>query len=59
MGLIAESAVRVTVLAFGMTLVLFALRIRSPRLVHRAWTAVVVAMLLLPVFVVTATFGQP
>ena len=51
MDLIVESAVRAAVLVCGVALVLRILRIRSPRLVHRAWTAVTVIMLLLPVFV--------
>src|SRR5688572_2426306 len=51
MDILAESALRVTVLAAGVALVLRVLRIRSPRLTHRVWTAVVVVMLLLPLFV--------
>ena len=51
MDILAESAVRVTVLAVGVAIVLRALRIRSPWLAHAAWTAVVVIMLLLPVAV--------
>src|SRR5262245_19287462 len=51
MDILAESAVRATVLALGVAVVLRILRIRAPRLAHRAWTAVVVVMLLLPVFV--------
>jgi len=51
MDLLAESAIRITVLALGVALVLRVLRIRSPRLAHRAWSAVVLVMLLLPVFV--------
>jgi beta-lactamase regulating signal transducer with metallopeptidase domain len=51
MDLLVETAIRVTVLAFGVALMLALLRIRSPRLVHRAWSAVVVVMLLLPAFV--------
>src|SRR5687767_5175048 len=51
MAILAESAVRVTLLAFGVAVVLRALRIRSPRLAHTAWTVVTVVMLLLPVFV--------
>jgi beta-lactamase regulating signal transducer with metallopeptidase domain len=43
--------VRVTVLALGVAVVLRALRIRSPWLMHGVWTTVVVIMLLLPVFV--------
>jgi beta-lactamase regulating signal transducer with metallopeptidase domain len=51
MDLLAESAVRITVLGIGVALVLRALRIRSPRVVHRAWTALVFVMLLLPLSV--------
>jgi hypothetical protein len=51
MEILAESAVRITVLSLGVAGVLRALQIRSPRLAHIAWTAVVVVMLLLPVFV--------
>ena len=51
MDLLAESSVRISVLAFGVAIVLSALRIRSPRLAHRAWTAVAVVMLVLPGFV--------
>jgi beta-lactamase regulating signal transducer with metallopeptidase domain len=49
--ILAESAVRVTVLALGVAVVLRALRLRSPRAAHRAWSVVVVVMLLLPAFV--------
>lgn len=52
MDLLVESAIRITVLAFGVGLVLRLMRIRSPRLAHRAWSAVVLVMLLLPAFVV-------
>jgi beta-lactamase regulating signal transducer with metallopeptidase domain len=51
MAILVESAIRVTVLALGVAVVLRALRIRSPRLAHGAWTAVIVVMVLLPVFV--------
>ena len=51
MDILAEAAARITVLAFGVVVVLRALNIRSPRVAHRVWTAVVVVMLLLPVFV--------
>ena len=51
MDILAESAARITVLAFGVVVVLRALNIRSPRVAHRVWTAVVVVMLLLPIFV--------
>ena len=49
MDILAESAVRITALSLGVAVVLRVLQIRSPRLVHAAWTAVVVVMLLLPV----------
>lgn len=51
MAILLEAAVRVTALALGVALVLRLLRIRSPRMVHRAWTAVLVVMLLLPAIV--------
>ena len=51
MDILAESAARITVLAFGVVVVLRALNIRSPRVAHRVWAAVVVVMLLLPIFV--------
>jgi beta-lactamase regulating signal transducer with metallopeptidase domain len=51
MDILAESALRITVLAVGVSVVLRVLRIRSPRLTHGVWTAVVVIMLLLPAFV--------
>ena len=51
MDILAESAARITVLAFGVVGVLRALNIRSPRVAHRVWAAVVVVMLLLPIFV--------
>jgi beta-lactamase regulating signal transducer with metallopeptidase domain len=51
MDILAESAVRITVLALGVALVLRVLRIRSPQRAHGAWTAVVGVMLVLPVFV--------
>jgi len=48
MEILAETALRVTVLALGVAAVLRVLRLRSPRLLHTAWTAVVVTMLLMP-----------
>ena len=51
MDILAESAVRVTVLALGVAVVLRGVRIHSPRVAHAAWTAVVAAMLALPVIV--------
>jgi beta-lactamase regulating signal transducer with metallopeptidase domain len=49
--ILAESAVRATVLAFGVAIVLRILRIRSPRMAHDVWTIVVLVMLLLPAIV--------
>jgi len=51
MEILVESTARITVLGLGVLAVLRALHIRSPRVAHRVWTAVVVAMLLLPIFV--------
>lgn len=51
MDVLAESAVRISLLALGVVTVLRAMHIRSPRVAHRVWTAVVVVMLLLPIFV--------
>ena len=51
MDLLVESAIRITVLGIGVALMLRALRIRSPRVVHRAWTALLFVMLLLPLSV--------
>ena len=60
MDILAESAVRITVLALGVALVLRALRIRSPRVAHKAWTAVVFVMLALPAVVQWGpTFAVP
>ena len=51
MDILVESAVRVTVLACGVAVLLRILQIRSPRLAHDVWTAVVMVMLLLPAVV--------
>ena len=51
MDLLIESAIRITVLALGVAVVLRVLRIRSPRLAPRAWSAGLLVMLMLPVFV--------
>lgn len=52
METVAEAAVRATLLAAGVVVVLKGLRIRSPRLAHRAWTGLTIVMLLLPALVV-------
>jgi len=60
MNILAEAALRITVLAIGVALLLRTLRIRSPRLAHGAWTVVLIVMLLLPVIVASgAQFGLP
>ena len=51
MEILVESAIRATILALGVAIVLRVLRIRSPRPAHRTWTFVVIVMLLLPAFV--------
>ena len=51
MDILVESAIRVTALAFGIAALLRILQIRSPRLAHDVWTAVVITMLLLPVVI--------
>jgi len=48
MSILAESAIRITVLALGVAVVLRLLRIRAPHLAHHAWTAVLALMLVLP-----------
>ncbi|HEV8393558.1 MAG TPA: M56 family metallopeptidase [Vicinamibacterales bacterium] len=60
MDILAESALRITVLALGVSQVLRLLRHRSPRLAHGAWTAVVMVMLALPAVVRWGpTFAMP
>ena len=60
MDILAESAVRITVLSLGVAVVLRTLQIRAPQFVHGAWTVVVVVMLLMPVFVAWGPeFGVP
>jgi len=51
MGILAESAIRITVLALGVAVALRGVRNRSPRVAHAAWTAVVLVMLALPAVV--------
>ena len=51
MDLLGESSVRISVVAFGVAIVLRALRIRSARVAHCVWTAVAVVMMLLPALV--------
>jgi len=51
MAILFEAAVRVTVLALGVAIVLRSLRIRSPHVAHLAWTAVLIVMLVLPIVV--------
>jgi beta-lactamase regulating signal transducer with metallopeptidase domain len=48
MDILFESAIRISLLALGVALVLRTLGIHAPRVAHRVWTAVVVVMLVLP-----------
>jgi hypothetical protein len=51
MPVLIESALRVTLLAVAVGVVLAALRIRPARIAHAAWSGVAVLMLLMPVLV--------
>jgi GWxTD domain-containing protein len=46
--ILGECAIRATVVMVTVILILRALRVRSPRVLHRTWTGVLLAMLLLP-----------
>lgn len=48
--LLADVAVRATLMALGTASILWALRIRTAAVRHAAWTTVVIAMLLLPIW---------
>lgn len=50
MTLLLECAVRAALVATGTAVILWALRIRTAAAKHAAWTAVVLAMLLLPIW---------
>ncbi len=52
--ILGESSVRAIVIAFATAVVLWALRVKSPVICHRAWTGVLVAMLSLPLFSIWA-----
>jgi bla regulator protein BlaR1 len=52
LSVLIESAIRATLIAAAVGVVLRAMRIRQPALRHTLWTGVAVAMLVLPVFVV-------
>lgn len=54
MAVLAESAVRIIVLAVAVAAGLRVLRVASPRVAHHAWTGVCVVMLLLPAIVAWA-----
>ena len=51
MTMLLESAIRVTLIAAIIALVLFAMRIRTASVLHAVWAGVVVLMMLLPVWV--------
>ncbi len=50
MGVLAWSSARAIVMAVAVALVLWAMRVKSPAVRHRAWTGVLLVMLLLPAF---------
>ena len=51
MTILFESAIRVTLIAAVIALVLFAMRIKTASVLHAVWASVVVLMMLLPVWV--------
>ncbi len=51
MTILLESAIRVTLIAAVIALVLFAMRIKTASVLHAVWASVVVLMLLLPAWV--------
>jgi GWxTD domain-containing protein len=60
--LLVESAVRAMLIAAGTALVLVITRIRTPVVLHRIWTSVLIAMLVLPLWTAwgpRATFPVP
>ena len=51
MTILLESAIRATLIAAIIALVLFAMRIRTASVLHAAWASVIVVMLLLPAWI--------
>src|SRR6185369_16849037 len=51
MTILLESAIRVTLIAAIIALVLFAMRIRTASVLHAAWASVILVMLLLPAWI--------
>jgi bla regulator protein blaR1 len=51
MTILLESAIRVTLIAAAVAMVLFAMRIKTAAVLHALWTGIVVLMLLLPAWV--------
>jgi hypothetical protein len=49
LGVLVESSVRATVIATAVACVLWGMCVKSPAIRHRAWTGVLLAMLLLPI----------
>ena len=47
-GVLSESSLRATIMVIAVMIILWALRVMSPTVQHRAWTGVLVAMLVLP-----------
>jgi len=50
MRVLVESSLRAAVIAAAILIVLRAFQVKSPAVLHRAWTCVLAAMLLLPAF---------
>jgi GWxTD domain-containing protein len=54
LGALGESSVRATVIAIAVTCTLRGMRVKSPVICHRAWTGVLLVMLILPVISIWA-----
>jgi hypothetical protein len=50
LGILLESSVRSIIIVAAMACILFGMRVKSPSIRHRAWTAVLITMLFLPFF---------
>jgi len=48
LGILAGSSVRIVIIAIPIACILWGMRVKSPKIRHRAWTGVLIAMLLLP-----------
>lgn len=52
LGILSESSVRAVVIAAAMACVLRGMRVKAPAFCHRAWTGVLIYMLLFPLVAV-------